>query len=221
MVEQRATAKILEKARAANLIGEQEMRTVLGVFDPEFAFAEALYDAETIHVHVKVDDANLVDQEQLCRWGGKLDYAKDGFVKFTFDGGVNLIFSSIDVSEDDLVETPCARRVRPFVDHIGIDMRREADEVRSTFDALPAQAEKNGMSHVAQGGPNRPVYCCHVEVGRKHWIYPSGTPCAPGIPLEFAFGALKMNAESSGCDLRPAQPGTAASGASAKCDAHG
>jgi alkylhydroperoxidase/carboxymuconolactone decarboxylase family protein len=49
------------------------------------------------------------------------------------------------------------------------------------------------------------VYCCHVEVGAKHWVYP---PAQSGraASIEFAFGALKINGTSMGCDLRPIDP---------------
>jgi hypothetical protein len=220
MIEQQPTAATLEHLRALELISGGEVDTVMGIFEPEFAFGEALSAAESVHVHIKVDETDAPHRDQFRALGGSVESSKDGYIKYTFDGGVNVILSSIDVSEDDLAETPCSRRARPFVDHIGIDMRRETADVQSQFEALPRQATAIGWSHVPQGAPGKPVFCCHVEVGRKHWIYPAGDSCAPGIPLEFALGRLKINAESSGCDLRPARPGTAASGAAEKCDAH-
>jgi len=111
-----------------------------------------------------------------------------------------MIFSAIPVAEDDrLVDV--TRRPKPFVDHVGIDLRREVPEVKAVFDATPGRAEALGWAHRAQGG-DRPVYCCHVEVGAKHWVYPG----AEGITIEFAYGPLKVNADSMGCDLRPIDP---------------
>ena len=50
------------------------------------------------------------------------------------------------------------------------------------------------------------VHCCHVEVGQKHWLYPPAGLNEPRIPLEFAYGELKVNDVSGGCDLRPMDP---------------
>ena len=72
--------------------------------------------------------------------------------------------------------------------------------------------------HAAQGSSGKPVYCCHVEVAEKHWLYPKENGC-PGIPLEFAFGPLIVNIDSSGCDLRPANPLTTAPDAIPTCEA--
>jgi hypothetical protein len=220
MVDREATAATLADVQDLGLIGEREVATVMGVFEPCFTFAEALAAADTIHVHIKVDDVATAPHDQLCGRGGIVENGKEGYIKYVFPGGVNIILSSISVSEDDLVETSCARRPRPFVDHIGIDLRRESDDVERSFEDVPARAGARGWSHVAQGSRGRPVYCCHVEVGRKHWVYPAGDASSEGIPLEFAFGALKINPLASGCDLRPARPGTAASGATSKCTAH-
>jgi hypothetical protein len=219
MVDRDAAAKTLEFVQRLGLVNDQEAATVLAVFEPCFTFADALAEADSIHVHIKVDDVRAT-HEQLSRRGGVVENGKEGYTKFAFPGGVNIILSSINVSEDDLVETACAKRARPFVDHVGIDLRRETPDVAARFEAVPVKAGAAGWSHVPQGAPGKPVFCCHIEVGRKYWVYPAGTACAPGIPLEFALGPLKINAQSSGCDLRPARPGTAASGASTQCSAH-
>lgn len=217
MVDRKATAATLAGVRDLGLVNQREVDTVLAIFEPCFAFAEALDAADSIHVHVKVDDVAAAPHTALCAGGGLVDNGKPGYIKYNFPGGINIILSSIDVSEDDLAETPCERRPRPFVDHIGIDLRRDTDDVAARFNLVPDKAGSLGWSTVPQGGPDRPVYCCHVEVGRKHWVYPAGDKCGDGIPLEFALGELKVNAESSGCDLRPTRPGTAASGASQQC----
>jgi hypothetical protein len=212
MVSRQATAATLGDVQNIGLINDCELATVLGIFEPSFPFGEALAAADTIHVHIKVDDVARSPHEQLRVRGGTVENGKDGYIKYAFPGGINVILSSIHVSQDDLVETPCARRPRPFVDHIGIDLRRESSDVEQRFEAVPRLASGLGWSHVPQGAPGRPVFCCHVEVGRKHWAYPPDAQGAPGIPLEFAFGSLKINPVASGCDLRPAKPGSVASG---------
>jgi hypothetical protein len=95
------------------------------------------------------------------------------------------------------------------MDHIGIDLRQVTRETRQLFDAIPSEALGRGWGHVSQGSEERSVFCCHVEVGRKHWIYPEDKYTAQGtraMPLEFALGELKINDISSGCDLRPSDP---------------
>jgi hypothetical protein len=116
----------------------------------------------------------------------------------------------IKVSQDELLETEANRRPHPFLDHIGIDLRDETDAVRQTFDALPEAAGTLSWAHASQGGVDRAVYCCHVEVAEKHWLYPPDESADEGqhtgIPLEFAYGTLKLNPDKMGCDLRPAHP---------------
>jgi hypothetical protein len=95
---------------------------------------------------------------------------------------------------------------RPFLDDIGIDLREETVTLRSAFDAFPVVADVEKIPHASQGGPGKPVHCGHVEVAEKHWLYPPDVEGHPGIPLEFAYGPLKVNPDTSGCDLRPADP---------------
>ncbi len=211
MVNRDATAETLNDVQNMGLVNDREAATVLGIFEPSSPVAPTLAVADSIHVHIKVDDVAAVPHDRLLAKGATVENAKQGYVKYAFPGGINVILSSINVSQDDLAETSCSKRARPFVDHIGIDLRRETPEVEERFDAVPKLAEVQGWSHVPQGAPGEPVFCCHVEVGRKHWAYPGDIPGAQGIPLEFAFGPLKINPAASGCDLRPARPGTAAS----------
>jgi hypothetical protein len=210
MVNRDATAATLDEVQDLGLINAGEVATVLGIFEPTSPVAPALAVADSIHVHIKVDDVASAPHDRLLSKGGTVENGKEGYLKYAFPGGINVILSSIDVSQDDLAETPCSQRARPFVDHIGIDLRRETADVEQRFETVPKLAAEQGWQHVPQGAPGKPVFCCHVEVGRKHWAYPPDTSCARGIPLEFAFGALKVNPVASGCDLRPARPGTSA-----------
>ncbi|MCW5560186.1 MAG: hypothetical protein KIT22_20400, partial [Verrucomicrobiae bacterium] len=129
-----------------------------------------------------------------------------GYENYRFPDGVNAIFSSIPVAQDNLAETPENRRPRPHLDHLGIDLRQEQEPVKAGFDAVPERAGDLGWGHIPQGGKGRPVYCCHIEVAEKHWVYPPEGAGHAGIPLEFAFGHLKTNAFKAGCDLRPSSP---------------
>ncbi|CAK9006084.1 Aspartyl/asparaginyl beta-hydroxylase (Aspartate beta-hydroxylase) (ASP beta-hydroxylase) (Peptide-aspartate beta-dioxygenase) [Durusdinium trenchii] len=186
-----------------------EAKAALGLLNSSHPFTDQLATAESIHIHVKVDDTTALPHDSIAAAGGQLDYEKEGFIKFKMPGGVNLIFSSIAVSQDDLAETECSRRARPFVDHFGIDLRSEADDVAALFQSIPCKAKDAGWALVSQGDSGGGVHCCHVEVKAKYWVYP--TACSGStIPLEFAFGELKVNPVSGGCDLRPMAPDKAA-----------
>ncbi len=62
-----------------------------------------------------------------------------------------MIFSSIPVSDDDLL-TDSPQTHRPFMDHLGIDVRDESDVSRKLFDAVPDTAADLGWRHVPQSG---------------------------------------------------------------------
>ena len=196
----------LNSLKALGLLTDHELAAVteFGRFDSPFSQTLAL--AETVHLHIKVDNTNNLPIDEFFRVGAELDYQKPGFVKYRFPGAINAIFSHIKVSQEELIESETNRRPRPFLDHIGIDLRDEIPEVRSAFDAMPDLAKAANLAVASQGGPNRPVYCCHVEVAEKHWLFPPDQEGRPGIPLEFAYGALKVSPDKSGCDLRPADP---------------
>ena len=166
------------------------------------ALGACIERAETIHVHVKVDDTDRLPRALLESAGAELDHAREGFVKFRLPGAINAIFSHIAVSADDLREAGGARRGRPFLDHIGIDVRTVDADSRAAFDAVPGLAIAKGWSHVAQGGAGRVVRCCHVEVAAKHWVFPTA---GGARPIEIAFGPLQAGS-GYGCDLRPTHP---------------
>ena len=196
-------AQSLDTLRRCGLVTDTELEAVHGL---EGRFGKEVGLAETIHLHIKVDDTHALPVNEFFRAGAELDHGKDGFVKYRMPGAINAIFSHIKVSQDELMETEANRRPRPFLDHIGIDLRAETAPVREAFEALPEVADELAWSVASQGGPDKPVYCCHVEVAEKHWLYPPDAEGHPGIPLEFAYGELKVNPDKSGCDLRPADP---------------
>ncbi len=189
------------------LLTAHEVKVFNRLCEPHAPFAQAVGLAETLHLHIKVEDTHELPINRFFDAGARLDYQKEGFVKYRFPGAVNAIFSHIKVSQDELLETKTNRRPRPFLDHFGIDLRDETASVRSAFDKLPTAANALNWNVMSQGGPDRPVYCCHVEVAEKHWLYPPDENGHPGIPLEFAYGALKVNPGKMGCDLRPVNPG--------------
>lgn len=199
-------AASLDALKQCGLLTGHEIEVVNRLGEPDSPLDQAIGLAETVHLHIKVDDTHELPINQFFDAGARLDHQKDGFVKFKFPGAVNAIFSHIKVSQDELFETEANRRPRPFLDHIGVDLRDETATVRQTFDALPDVAGNLQWAHMSQGGVDRPVYCCHVEVAEKHWLYPPDENGHTGVPLEFAYGALKVNPDKMGCDLRPANP---------------
>lgn len=189
-----------------SLVNTCEQDRCLELLNPAHEFSKAISHCESLHIHIKVNDTEALPKDELVAAGCVLDYEKTGFVKYLFPGGMNLIFSSIDIAEDDLIENQSNRRRRPFVDHFGIDLRSETEEVRGAFDEIPGISSDLGWDEVPQGTDGSGVHCCHVEVGEKHWVFPSGEAPQPLIPLEFAFGELKINDLEGGCDLRPMSP---------------
>ena len=203
----REANEALELLASMGLLAPDEVDAVQRVVrDPELRACLAC--AETIHLHVKVDDTGRVPARELEAAGAFLDHGREGFVKFHLPGRVNAIFSHIAVSADDLREGAACRRPRPFLDHIGIDLRDETAESRAIFDAIPRIAAARQWAHVPQGGLGGAVRCCHGEVAAKHWIFPAAANGVRCIPIEFAYGALRHNVAASGCDLRPSHPRT-------------
>lgn len=206
MIDRTQALETLEKFREAGLLSEAEVKEVDSAFLSCFAFADAMQLADSLHVNIKVDDIGVVPPEIVV--DAQVENAKDGYIKYAFPSGMNVIFSSINISQDDLIEARTSeRKPRPFLDHLGIDLRQETEPVKNLFAALPYLASKAGWASVPQGGNGKAVYCCHVQVNAKHWIFPHTSRT---IPLEFAYGPLVINEGSSGCDLRPANPGTVA-----------
>ena len=188
----------------AGLISDCESNQLSHLTAEEFPYADHLQNAQCVHVHIKVEDTEQIDKSLFKSWGGVPENEKEGYIKFRFEDGVNVILSSRAVSQDDLRADAMARP-RPFVDHFGIDLRKSDEDSRTQFEQIPSIASNQDWAVVTQGG-DRPVFCCHVEVEKKYWVYPPRDSGPIRVPLEFALGELKVNAESMGCDLRPTDP---------------
>lgn len=205
MLSRDQVQETLAHAQSLGLLEHDAADDVLASFDTASPFRAALDLADCMHVHIKVDDTASLPRAALLAAGAVVDHEKDGYIKFACPSGMNLIFSSISVAQDDLREDPARRRPRPFLDHVGIDLRSEQANVRAVFDAIPAIADRLGYPRSSQGGAGKAVFCCHVSVAEKHWVYPTrGTQRL--APLEIAFGPLIVDTGSSGCDLRPSDP---------------
>jgi hypothetical protein len=184
------------------LISPSERMQVNAVMGEPFLDA-CVERAETIHLHIKLDHTDRLVRAALEAAGGVLDHGRSGFVKYRMPGRVNAIFSHIPVSADDLRECDRSRQPRPFLDHIGVDVRIVDERSRAAFAAVPRLAISRGWAHVAQGGRGAPVRCCHAVVDEKHWLFPAAKGARP---IEIAFGPLREVAGAAGCDLRPSHP---------------
>ena len=199
-----------------DLLRPEDARQILWLFAPDFPFRAQLEAADSIHAHVKIADTALLARDAILNAGGRPESDQAGYVKYVFTCGINMIFSSIPVAEDD--HLPDAAGVsRPFLDHAGIDIRRTTGDARRRFDAVTDTALRAGWRHVAQGGPGRAVHCCHTEIGEKHWAFPPTVLRSWSRPLEFAFGPLVIHAGKIGCDLRPIDPAHPRAGEAACC----
>ena len=105
-----------------------------------------------MHIHIKVEDTETLPFDEFVQHGGTRASGRVGYGKYYFPDGLNLIFSTIPIAQDDLRETEDFKRSRPFVDHIGIDLREESDIVRAGFKKLSSRADELGWGHIAQGG---------------------------------------------------------------------
>jgi len=195
----------LEFFRDMQLMAADDLPRMMWLFDAAFPFAQQLQLADSIHAHIKVPDTAQLPRDAILNAGAALESEQAGYVKFAFAAGVNMIFSSIPVAEDDRI-SGIAPVTSPMLDHAGIDLRSESDQVRRRFDAVVGIAARDGWRHVAQGGDGRAVYCCHTQVGAKHWVYPPAALRTWTRPLEFAFGPLVVHPGKMGCDLRPIDP---------------
>jgi len=202
-LERQDFARLLAAYQDMKLVSESEVRETLSLFDSKHPLHAILGSADSLHVHIKVEDAANLPRERILSLGAQPESEQSGYVKFAHGAGLNMIFSSIDISvEDQIKDAPKA--AKPFLDHLGIDLRSLSPEVVALFDGVPAIARGQGWAHISQGGAGQPVHCCHTEVSGKHWLFPrngGGTR-----PIEIASGPLKTNGASMGCDLRPIDP---------------
>jgi hypothetical protein len=198
-----AIDEVLRSFQNLGLVSDTERNEILFVIEPGFPFAPALGFTESVHAHVKVPDTELVPHDKLCALGYRPENGRPGYIKYSTNAAINVILSSIPIAVDDQI-SGAVTLSKPFMDHVGIDMRDESAPTEAAFDAVPAHAAKLGWREATQAGP---VHCCHTEVKAKHWVYPPAGWEGWRRPIEFAFGTLQVFTEQMGCDLRPMDPG--------------
>jgi len=213
-LELQAFITLLAAYQDLKLVSEPEVRETLSLFDTSHPLHATLNAADSLHVHVKVDDTAKLPREKILSLGARPESEQAGYVKFAHPGGLNMIFSSIDVSVEDLIkEAP--QLPRPRLDHLGIDLRSLEPEVVALFDDVPKVARAESWAHVSQGGAGQAVYCCHTEVSGKHWVFPRNG--AGSHPIEVASGPLTIHGAKTGCDLRPIDPAHPLNGKAPAC----
>jgi hypothetical protein len=211
-----AIDEVLRKLQDLGVVNETERQEVLSVITPGFPFADQVGLTESVHAHVKVTDVDQMPHEKLLALGYRPENGRPGYIKYSTDAAFNLILSSIPIAVDDQINGAVTLG-KPFMDHVGIDMRDESPTTNAEFDAVPARAAELGWREAAQLGG---VHCCHTRVKAKHWVFPPEGWAGWRRPIEFAFGTLEVFTEQMGCDLRPIDPGhRLASAASPACGA--
>jgi diadenosine tetraphosphatase ApaH/serine/threonine PP2A family protein phosphatase len=210
-----AWRRTLGEFRSLGLVSDTEIEEALSLLDPAFPFFAGMRMANSVHLHVKVANVDDLPFPEIEALGTRPENDRPGYIKYPFPGGINLIFSSIPIAEEDHLEEECPPK--PFVDHFGIDLRRETGLVRAVFEDTPAIARRAGWPTKSQGGGGRQVFCCHSMVAEKYWVYPPPEGSRWTRPLEFAYGPLQISQEMNGCDLRPIDPRHAAAGSIAAC----
>jgi len=104
-----AFATTLEFFTSLDLVTEAEVSEVLAMFAPDFPYAQAIALADSVHAHVKVPDVDALPHDRIRACGVTATSETDGYIKYRFPGGINMIFSPIPISEDDMlpgVSTP-------------------------------------------------------------------------------------------------------------------
>src|SRR5258707_12846679 len=98
--EARCTLEFLE---SLGLISPCELGLVNAAL-ADRSLATCLEYAETINLHVKLDDTDKLANAALEAAGRALDHARRGFVKYRKPGHLNAIFSHIPVAADNVRE---------------------------------------------------------------------------------------------------------------------
>ena len=90
-------AASLKALQECGLLTGHEIEVVNRLGEPDSPLDQAVALAETIHLHIKVDDTHQLPINQFFDAGARLDHQKEGFVKHRFPGSVNAIFSHLSL----------------------------------------------------------------------------------------------------------------------------
>src|SRR5258708_37551290 len=116
MIDKSAASRMLEDVGQLGLLTKDEIAEVNLVMLPCHRFADAVTLSDSLHMNIKVDDIACLPLEFVNQRGGRTENAKQGYVQYAFPGNVNVILSSINISQDDLLEAKThEKRPRPFL----------------------------------------------------------------------------------------------------------
>jgi hypothetical protein len=180
------------------LLSNEEWKYANEVSEAGFPFARQLEIADSVHYHIHVEDVLGLPHELLKRHNGTVANQAEGYIKYAFDGGINLIFSHIPVAQK---EKTIHKNHEAYLDHIGIDIRSDDKPAYIAFQQIPLVSAQHDFLFTRQGDGKEAVKCCHMQVNEKYWVYPNEK-----LNYEFAFGPLIIHEGGFGIDLRPANP---------------
>jgi hypothetical protein len=91
-LEPERLAELLVRYHELALVSESEVRETLALFEATHPLGEVLMAADSVHVHVRVDDTTRLPRERILSLGGTPEGEQAGYVKFTHAEGLNMIF---------------------------------------------------------------------------------------------------------------------------------
>jgi hypothetical protein len=191
-------SSLLQMLHGEQLLADNEMQLASGVTKNNFPFAPQLFIADSIHYHIHVPDIALLPHQLLLNKGGTIVNRQEGYIKYSFPGAVNLIFSHIEVAQKEQIKN---NSDHSYLDHIGIDIRSKDKEAYIIFQQIPFLAAQNDYYFKRQGDGVDVVKCCHMQVKEKYWVY-----AGKNINYEFAFGPLVIHEDGFRVDIRPVNP---------------
>jgi hypothetical protein len=79
-----------------NLLSDREAEQVLSLLEECFEFAPIIRNAESVHLHVEVDNINDIPEAKIQSLGEMaIDRHKEpDMVKYSYPSGINIVFSA-------------------------------------------------------------------------------------------------------------------------------
>ncbi|HVM89278.1 MAG TPA: hypothetical protein VMT76_13900 [Puia sp.] len=200
---------LVSKFSAQNLLTSDEVMRINKIIKSDFAFREQMEIADSVHFHIHVADISRLPQQIIEKEKGRIVTRAEGYIKYSFEGGVNFIFSHIKAAES---KNENDKDGKSYLDHIGIDIRTDNKAAYIIFQQIPVISSQHDYLFIRQGDGRNIVKCCNMQVKEKYWVYPDEK-----LNYEFAFGPLTPNPDGFGPDLRPANPHVTPEGNSSCC----
>lgn len=181
-----------------HLLKDKETNHAAALSKDDFPFAQQMAVADSIHLHIHVANVNALPHKDFLARNAIVANKADGYIKYSFEGGINFIFSHIPVAQKENTNHP---QDEAYLDHIGIDIRSDDKPAYVIFQQIPFISSQHDYLFTRQGNGKEVVKCCHMQVKEKYWVYPDEK-----INYEFSFGPLVVHERGFGIDLRPANP---------------